>query len=319
MYLRPETVAEAVAALAACGGRILAGGTDFYPALGETSAASRLVDISRVAELRGIRFEEDHVRIGGAHDLDRHRARSDLPPAFDALKAAAREVGSMQIQNVGTIAGNLCNASPAADGVPPLLALDAEVELASRAGRRRCRFPSSSPATADTARAGRDPHRDPRARAASTRPLGLPQARRPALSRHLHRHGRGSRRASTAPGASAQARVAVGACSAVAQRLPALEAALVGAAAGGRPRRMRVPRTISTPLQPDRRCPRDRRLSPRRGADAGAACARSLRRGEPIMLEGAGQLSPSPSTAARSRSRRRRSTASRTCCATISA
>ncbi|MEP3885329.1 FAD binding domain-containing protein, partial [Sulfitobacter pontiacus] len=53
------------------------------------------------------------------------------------LKAAAREVGSIQIQNAGTVAGNLCNASPAADGVPPLLSLDAEVELASAAGTRR--------------------------------------------------------------------------------------------------------------------------------------------------------------------------------------
>ena len=60
-----------------------------------------------------------------------------LPPAFDALRAAAAEVGGGQIQNAGTIGGNLCNASPAADGVPPLLALDAEVELASAAGTRR--------------------------------------------------------------------------------------------------------------------------------------------------------------------------------------
>ena len=60
-----------------------------------------------------------------------------LPPACDALRAAAAEVGGRQIQNAGTIGGNLCNASPAADGVPPLLALDAAVELASAAGTRR--------------------------------------------------------------------------------------------------------------------------------------------------------------------------------------
>ncbi len=57
-----------------------------------------------------------------------------LPAAFDCLKAAAREVGSIQIQNAGTVAGNICNASPAADGVPPLLALDASVEITSRRG-----------------------------------------------------------------------------------------------------------------------------------------------------------------------------------------
>ncbi|MDQ1390398.1 MAG: hypothetical protein QOF56_3852 [Acidobacteriaceae bacterium] len=60
-----------------------------------------------------------------------------LPRCFDALKAAARQIGGIQIQNRGTVAGNLCNASPAADSVPPLLALDAEVELVSHAGKRR--------------------------------------------------------------------------------------------------------------------------------------------------------------------------------------
>jgi len=62
--------------------------------------------------------------------------RADLPPAFDALKQAALQVGSVQIQNTGTVAGNLCNASPAADGVPPLMCLDAQVELTSLHGTR---------------------------------------------------------------------------------------------------------------------------------------------------------------------------------------
>ena len=86
-------------------------------------------------ELAGITDDASHVVIGARTtwaDLIRH----PLPPAFDALKQAAREVGSVQIQNVASVAGNLCNASPAADGVPPLLALDAEVELRSRGGRR---------------------------------------------------------------------------------------------------------------------------------------------------------------------------------------
>ncbi len=62
--------------------------------------------------------------------------RADLPPAFDGLKAAARAIGGVQIQNRGTVCGNLCNASPAADGLPNLMALDARVELSSAAGRR---------------------------------------------------------------------------------------------------------------------------------------------------------------------------------------
>ena len=61
-------------------------------------------------------------------------ADAALPPCFDGLRAAASEVGSVQVQNAGTVGGNLCNASPAADGIPPLLSLDASVELTSAAG-----------------------------------------------------------------------------------------------------------------------------------------------------------------------------------------
>jgi CO/xanthine dehydrogenase FAD-binding subunit len=136
MYLRPKTLQEAVSALAGSGGQILAGGTDFYPALGERLPQGDVVDITALGEIRGISFEPEHVRIGGLTSWT-EVIRTPLPRCFDALKAAAREVGSVQIQNRGTVAGNLCNASPAADGVPPLLALDAEIELASAAGSRR--------------------------------------------------------------------------------------------------------------------------------------------------------------------------------------
>lgn len=122
--------------LAASGGQILAGGTDFYPALGDLLPQGNVIDISALREIRGISFDKDHVRIGGLTTWT-EVIRTPLPRSFDALKQAAREVGSLQIQNRGTVAGNLCNASPAADGVPPLLALDAEVELASATSTRR--------------------------------------------------------------------------------------------------------------------------------------------------------------------------------------
>ena len=92
--------------------------------------------LPRCAEIRGISTESEWIRIGGLTTWS-EVIRAPLPRCFDALKAAAREVGSVQIQNRGTVAGNLCNASPAADGVPPLLVLDVEVELVSAAGRRR--------------------------------------------------------------------------------------------------------------------------------------------------------------------------------------
>ena len=136
MYLRPKTLREAISVLAGSGGQILAGGTDFYPALGDRLPQGDVVDITALGEIRGISLEPEHIRIGGLTTWN-DVIRTPLPRCFDALKAAAREVGSVQIQNRGTVAGNLCNASPAADGVPPLLALDAEIELASAAGSRR--------------------------------------------------------------------------------------------------------------------------------------------------------------------------------------
>ena len=135
MYFSPVVLDDALQALAN-GARVMAARTDLLPANGEKPLQGDFVDVGRIAALRGISFDGDFIRIGGATTWS-EIARADLPPAFDALKAAAREVGAVQIQNRGTVAGNLCNASPAADGVPPLLALDAQVELVSRRGRRR--------------------------------------------------------------------------------------------------------------------------------------------------------------------------------------
>ncbi|RWC59895.1 xanthine dehydrogenase family protein subunit M [Mesorhizobium sp.] len=134
-YAKPTSVDEALALLGEGVWRILAGGTDFYPAQGSKPFRDNVLDINGLASLRGIAETDDHFVIGARTtwtDLIRH----PLPPAFDALKQAAREVGSVQIQNVASIAGNLCNASPAADGVPGLLVLDAEVELRSVAATR---------------------------------------------------------------------------------------------------------------------------------------------------------------------------------------
>ncbi len=117
------------------GALVVCGGTDVYPAHVGRPIDRPLVDLSRIGALCGITRTEGYIRIGATTTWS-DISRADLPPAFDGLRAAAREVGSVQIQNRGTIGGNLCNASPAADGVPPLLALDAEVELMSGQGRR---------------------------------------------------------------------------------------------------------------------------------------------------------------------------------------
>lgn len=136
MYCRPNTLDEAVHLLASCGGQILAGGTDFFPSLGERPVTGTVVDISGLRELKGVIHEAEYIRIGGLTTWT-EIVKTPLPRCFDGLKAAAREIGGIQIQNRGTVAGNLCNASPAADSVPPLLALDADVDLTSHAGTRR--------------------------------------------------------------------------------------------------------------------------------------------------------------------------------------
>lgn len=136
MYFRPTRLEEATQILVAQPAQILAGGTDFFPALGDRRVHGPILDLSRISTLKSIETEAGWTRIGGLTTWSEIIA-APMPRCFDALKAAAREIGGVQIQNRGTIAGNLCNASPAADGVPPLLALDAHVELVSATSVRR--------------------------------------------------------------------------------------------------------------------------------------------------------------------------------------
>lgn len=213
--------------LAATGGQILAGGTDFYPALAERVPSGDVVDITSLREIRGISFESEWVRIGGLTTWT-DVIRTPLPRCFDALKLAAREVGSVQIQNRGTVAGNLCNASPAADGVPPLLALDAEVELVSSVGARRLTLEQFLVGNRKTARQTGE----------ILAAVHVPRKIEDAASSFLKL---GARRylvisismvaavvQSDASGLIADARIVVGSCSATAKRLRSLERDLIG-------------------------------------------------------------------------------------------
>ena len=221
MYLRPDNLAAALAALEH-GARPLAGGTDIFAG----RPSGDFVDISRLPDLRGVSREGDALRIGATTTWS-EIAAADLPPGFAALRQAAREIGALQIQNMGTIGGNLCNASPAADGVPPLLALDAEVELASRAGRRRLKLADFIPGVRRTAlRPGElltaiiAPR--PEALDASVF-LKLGARRSLVISIVMTAVGLAVRE-----GRIVEARVAVGAASPVARRLPLLEERLRG-------------------------------------------------------------------------------------------
>ena len=140
-YERPDSLDAALGLLAQGEWTVIAGGTDVYPMATDAHAwggegPRRLLDVTDIGEMRGIETRTDGHRIGGRvtwSDI----VRADLPDYFDSLRLAAREVGGVQIQNRGTVAGNICNASPAADGVPPLLSLDAIVDIAGADGTRQ--------------------------------------------------------------------------------------------------------------------------------------------------------------------------------------
>ncbi len=136
VYLRPNNLEEALGALQQQPLTVLAGGTDHYPARVGQPLDDDLLDLTNISALRGIEDVGETWRIGALTTWT-DIIRTDLPACFDGLKAAAREIGGVQIQNAGTIAGNICNASPAADGVPNLMALDATVELARTGAVRR--------------------------------------------------------------------------------------------------------------------------------------------------------------------------------------
>ena len=140
-YEKPHTLDVALDMLASGSWTVLSGGTDVFPGLTDAQAwgrpgPQRIHDNSGIGELGGIEIRDDEVRLG-ARATWTEMIEADLPPYFNTLKAAGREVGGVQIQNRGTIAGNICNASPAADGVPALIALDADVEVSGQGGIRR--------------------------------------------------------------------------------------------------------------------------------------------------------------------------------------
>lgn len=225
-YAKPTTVEEALALLGEDRWRILAGGTDFYPAQGAKPFRDNILDINGLAELRGIAETDEHWRIGACTTWT-EIVRAPLPVAFDALKSAAREVGSIQIQNVASIAGNLCNASPAADGVPALLVLDADVELRSAQGTRHLPL-------GDFILGNRRTALQPGEMVTAVR---VPKRSAAGVSSFVKLGARRYLVISIAMAAArlvienelvADAAIAVGACSAVARRLAGVEAALRG-------------------------------------------------------------------------------------------
>lgn len=233
-YRRAGDLDDALRLLAQGGWIPLAGGTDFYPLHVGRPVGESLLDLGDVEALHGIARTTDSdgtplLRIGAMTPWSAI-ARASLDRPFVALQQAAREIGGIQVQNRATVGGNLCNASPAADGVAALLALDARIELAGVRGRRRLSVDGFVLGVRRTALAPDEllvavelPLRSPRARSGF---LKLGHRRSLVISIvmvaaavEFDVHDRLERCA-----------IAVGACAPAAVRLRALESRLLGAA-----------------------------------------------------------------------------------------
>jgi carbon-monoxide dehydrogenase medium subunit len=140
-YAAATSVDEAVSLLAAQGegAQILAGGTDVLAQWRDRPpTASLIVDVKKIPELVEIRYSAaEGLRLGAAVPCSRLYRDTIVAAAYPGLIDAARIIGGWQIQSRASIGGNLCNASPAADSIPALIAYDVACELAGPSGRRR--------------------------------------------------------------------------------------------------------------------------------------------------------------------------------------
>ena len=138
-YTAPTTVEEAVRALAGASGvvKVLSGGTDLLVQLRSGRARpDTIVDIKRIPDMSGIRERDGAFVIGAATSGAVIGECEALRQAWPGVVEAANLIGSTQIQGRATLAGNLCNASPAADSVPALIAARATCVVAGANGRR---------------------------------------------------------------------------------------------------------------------------------------------------------------------------------------
>lgn len=135
---RPKTLKEALELLEKLEqAKPVAGGTDLLLLLRDGACkAKNLVDLSLIDELKYVEEGDGEIRIGAATTHNSLLQSSLIAEKAPALRDACAGIGSAQIRNLGTMGGNLCNASPAADTAPPLLTLDATVEIASFTGLR---------------------------------------------------------------------------------------------------------------------------------------------------------------------------------------
>lgn len=136
-YFQPLELTEALAFLASGSAHVLAGGTDLLVNIRNNKIKPiGIVDLSKVAELKQISREGDSLVIGALVTFTELAAHPLIQELVPALVSAAKAVGSPQIRNRGTVGGNIANASPAADVVPALVALDGTLTIAKKDSTR---------------------------------------------------------------------------------------------------------------------------------------------------------------------------------------
>lgn len=139
-YYAPKTVAEAVQLLREKGegGKILAGGTDLLPQMKERGRHPKyVVSLRDIQEMRGVSFNpREGLRIGAGTSCTDLQENAVISERYDIIAQGAALIGSIQTQNMASIGGNLCNAAPSADAVPPLIVLDGVAHIAGSGGSR---------------------------------------------------------------------------------------------------------------------------------------------------------------------------------------
>jgi len=134
----PTSVDECVKALSGAGVKLVAGGTDLLPQMKNgLLRPATVVDLSGVAALRALEADAKGLRVGAAVTARTLERDARVRGPYASLADSGALVGSVQVRNLATLGGNICNAAPSADMAPPLLALDAEAVIAGPKGQRR--------------------------------------------------------------------------------------------------------------------------------------------------------------------------------------
>jgi len=139
-YYEPKTIEEACSLLSQFeeDGRVLAGGTDLIPRMRRgLMAPNHIVNIKKIPGLDSITEEaENGLRIGALITLSELASNRLIRDQFPMIRTAANSIGSLQVRNLATLGGNLCNAAPSADMAPALLAMESTLKIAGSKGQR---------------------------------------------------------------------------------------------------------------------------------------------------------------------------------------